>query len=118
MKHCMRTSTVSTLVAMSVLAGAPAAAESFRCGTNLANTGDSRASVHSKCGEPVFKDSFCKPAEPLSVQNAAPGSTVINVMPCENVDEWTYNPGYGQFMTTLRFESGRLVAILYGDRVK
>ena len=32
-------------------------------------------------------------------------------MPCENVDEWIYNPGYGQFMTTLRFVEGRLVAI-------
>ncbi len=39
-------------------------------------------------------------------------------MPCENVDEWIYNPGYGQFMTTLRFVEGRLVAIEYGDRVK
>jgi hypothetical protein len=36
---------------------------------------------------------------------------------CETVDEWTYNPGYGQFMTTLRFESSRLVTISYGDRV-
>jgi hypothetical protein len=34
------------------------------------------------------------------------------------VDEWTFNPGYGQFMTTLRFESGKLVSITYGDRVK
>ena len=44
----------------------------------------------------------------------APGQ----IVPCENVDEWIYNPGYGQFMTTLRFVEGRLVAIEYGDRVK
>jgi hypothetical protein len=36
---------------------------------------------------------------------------------CEAVDEWTYNPGYGQFFTTLRFESGALKSIKYGARV-
>src|SRR5664279_2401091 len=79
-------------------------AQSFRCKGDLVNVGDSRASVTQKCGQPVAKDSFCKPAEPQVVQNQVPGSTVVNVVPCTNVDEWTYNPGYGQFMTTLRFE--------------
>jgi len=34
------------------------------------------------------------------------------------VDDWTYNPGRGQFMTSLQFEAGKLSAIKYGDRVK
>jgi hypothetical protein len=38
-------------------------------------------------------------------------------MPCERVDEWTYNPGSGQFYTTLRFEQGKLISMKYGDRV-
>ena len=92
--------------------------QSFRCKSDLANVGESKASVFQKCGEPVFKDAFCKPSSEVIKPNTASGETVVNVLPCENVDEWTYNPGYGQFMTTLRFEAGKLVSIKYGDRVK
>ncbi len=48
-----------------------------------------------------------------------PGSTAqpsINTA-CYNVDVWTYRPGSGQLMTTLKFESGRLKSIEYGDRI-
>lgn len=93
-------------------------AQSFRCKNDLANVGDSKASVAQKCGEPVYKDAFCKPASEYPVSNQTSAGTVINVLPCETVDEWTFNPGYGQFMTTLRFESSKLVSIKYGDRVK
>ncbi len=90
-----------------------ASAQSLRCKGDLVSVGDSRASVLLKCGEPVVKDAFCKP-----VEAPAPGTSGSPVVvPCESVDEWTYNPGYGQFMTTLHFESGKLVAIKYGDRV-
>jgi hypothetical protein len=105
-------------VAALALVPALAAAQSFRCKSDLVNSGDSRATVLLKCGEPVVKDTFCKPVQPQSFPGAASGSTVVNVVPCESVDEWTYNPGYGQFMTTLRFEGGKLVSIKYGDRVK
>lgn len=96
----------------------PAQAQSMRCKNDLANVGDNKAAVLQKCGAPVAKDSFCKPAEKTSNTTAEPGKAVVNVVPCETVDEWTYNPGRGDFMTTLRFESGRLTAITYGDRVK
>ncbi len=110
---------LSVVVPTALSLGSTAAvAQSFRCKADLVNAGDSRASVYQKCGQPVAKDSFCKPAEAQINQGQAPGSTVINVLPCTNVDEWTYNPGYGQFMTTLRFEEGVLRAIRYGDRVK
>jgi hypothetical protein len=91
-------------------------AQSFRCGNDLASVGDTKPAVQQKCGEPVARDAFCKPVQ----QEAAPGRQDgrVIVTSCENVDEWTYNPGRGQFMTTLRFESGRLKAIQYGDRVK
>lgn len=107
----------ATLAATVLFAGS-ASAQSFRCKNDLVSVGDARAAVLQKCGEPVVKDSFCKPVE--FVTTTAPrtdGTAVVRVQSCENVDEWTYNPGYGQFMTTLRFEHGRLAAISYGDRV-
>ncbi len=101
------------------LIAASAAAEgasTFRCGLDLLSLGESKAAAAQKCGVPVAKDSFCKPgpsgADGTSRRRVAPNSA------CETVDEWTYNQGYGQFMTTLRFESGRLVGISYGDRVR
>jgi hypothetical protein len=94
-----------------------ASAQSFRCKNDLANVEDSKASVLSKCGAPLHQDSFCKKVEPAALPATPASGTVVNVLPCETVDEWTYNPGRGHFMTTLRFESGRLRAILYGDRV-
>ncbi|MGY4827280.1 DUF2845 domain-containing protein [Sphaerotilaceae bacterium SBD11-9] len=89
--------------------------QSMRCSNDLANLGDNKASVLQKCGTPVAKDSFCKPVDRSSVTSEQDRAVVL---PCETVDEWTYNPGRGQFMTTLRFESGKLTAITYGDRVK
>lgn len=90
---------IATVSAMT--AAAPAAAQSLRCGTDLVHVGDNKATVQMKCGEPTAKDSFCKPQTKGGV--------------CETVDEWTYNPGAGQFIRTLRFESGKLVSITYGD---
>ena len=108
------------LICLVALALCPltAAAQSFRCKTDLVSAGASRASVLQKCGEPALKDSFCKPVVNEAVAPGSRGGTVVSVPACENVDEWTYNPGYGQFMTTLRLESGKLVSIKYGDRVK
>ncbi len=80
--------------------------------------GDAKSSVQLKCGPPVLTDSFCKPADGQPPLQRSGGAKVVINAGCEIVDEWTYNPGYGQFMTTLRFESGRLVAIRYGERVK
>ncbi|MBN8506673.1 MAG: DUF2845 domain-containing protein [Burkholderiales bacterium] len=106
------------------LASPPAAAtetRAFRCKQDLVQLGDSPATVRQRCGEPVYRDSFCAearqtpeglppPAMPNEPRRLPPG--------CVAVDEWTYNPGWGQFWTTLRFEGGRLVSIRYGDRVK
>jgi hypothetical protein len=109
---------VLAIAAGSAFSGASAATTSFRCKNDLVNVGDSKASALLKCGEPVVKDSFCKSVDPKTVAAPKGRSAVAVVTPCETVDEWTYNPGYGQFMTTLRFESGKLVSITYGDRVK
>ncbi|WP_366526660.1 DUF2845 domain-containing protein [Aquabacterium sp.] len=71
----------------------------------------------SKCGEPVFKGFFCKKPDSQVSTPSARSTTIINAA-CESVDEWTYNPGVGQFMTTLRFASGVLISIKYGERIK
>lgn len=115
----MRTPSVTLLLlAGSALAALPAQAQSMRCKNDLVNVGDNKAAVIQKCGDPMARDAFCKPVETSVNPATEPGKTVVNVNPCESVDEWTYNPGRGQFMTTLRFESGRLTSISYGDRVK
>ena len=98
-------------------------AESLRCKTKLAQIGDTKADVMSKCGDPIMTDSFCQPiaiaAQPQGVQkgnNNVQNNTVIST--CENIDIWTYNPGSGKFMTHLYFSRGELQSIRYGDRVK
>ncbi len=99
---------------------APAAsAESMRCGGYLVQVGDGKAEILQQCGEPVLRDNFCKalPGAPARPSTATDGNIVI-APPCENVDEWTYNPGAGQFMTTLQFVEGRVRAIRYGNRVR
>ncbi|MEO5880986.1 MAG: DUF2845 domain-containing protein [Caldimonas sp.] len=94
-----------------------APAQTFKCRNDFVNVGDARATVLLKCGEPVVRDAFCRPF-PVQGPRPASGPRPGQIVPCENVDEWVYNPGYGQFMTTLRFVEGRLAAIDYGDRVK
>jgi hypothetical protein len=94
----------------------PASAQSLRCSSAIIGIGEPRSGVLQKCGEPVSRDSFCKPVDPQSVAASAPGTAVV--LPCEKIDEWTYNPGYGQFITTLRLEAGKVTAVSYGDRVK
>ena len=91
------------------------AAQSLRCQGEVVAVGDTRAAVLGKCGQPLLKDSFCRrPETPPDRPLAGPG----RALPCEDVDEWTYNPGYGQFMTTVRIQAGKVSAIVYGERVK
>jgi hypothetical protein len=87
-------------------AGAEAA---LRCGNLLAQEGDSSAAVLQKCGEPSFTQSYCE--EPPTKKEDAPV-----VVPCEAVEEWTYNPAAGQLTPTLKFKRGKLESIRYGQR--
>ena len=114
--------TLLALIVALTLCGA-ASAQSLRCKGDLAQIGNSRGTILQKCGEPVMKDSFCKARQdvittaPVTTQSATAGSTTVTINNCEQVEEWTYNPGYGQFMTMLLFEGGSLTKIRYGDRV-
>jgi Protein of unknown function (DUF2845) len=92
-------------------------AQSLRCKGDFASIGDNKASILQKCGEPMLRDTFCAAPTPPGDKHVRPQDGGRR-HGCVDVDEWTYNPGYGQFLTTLRFESGKLVSIAYGDRVK
>ena len=109
-----------TLVLMAVAVAVPvweASAESLECNRQLVQIGDSKFSVLQKCGEPLFKDSFCAPREPNTV-NKINGDrrVIIDIAQCRQVDEWSYNPGSGRFITTLQFEGGEVRSMKYGDR--
>jgi hypothetical protein len=112
MKFPFALSAAAVLLGLSASAGA----QSLRCSSATIGVGEPRSGVLQKCGEPIARDSFCKPVDPQSVAASAPGTAVV--LPCEKIDEWTYNPGYGQFITTLRLEAGKVTAVTYGDRVK
>lgn len=110
------------LLALCVAAGA-AHAESLRCNGQIAAVGESKLSVLRKCGEPVMRDSYCKPIEtlvPLVPYPGAPyvaGTPVIRSGPaCEIVDEWAYDRGEGNLFATVRFKRGAVDAILYEAR--
>ncbi len=107
-----------TALAVAMLAfGSVAQAQSFRCDAGIVATGDQKPAVLQKCGEPMLTDSFCKtpPASATTNSTTAQPSAVV---PCETVEDWTYNPGSGRFMTTVRFEQGSVVSITRGERVK
>ncbi|MEO8856115.1 MAG: DUF2845 domain-containing protein [Burkholderiaceae bacterium] len=107
------------ILAAALLLPASAGAQSFRCANkDLVSVGDSRTTVLLRCGEPVLKDSFCKAIDPSEVARLRAGAPARRVPACDAVEEWTYNPGYGQFWTTLQFENGSLRSIKYGDWVK
>lgn len=119
---------IFAFLASSFLTGA--SAQSLRCKGDLAQIGNSKGTILQKCGEPVLKDSFCKPTQSTTstapvvtpvvptTGNSTSVTTNVTVNSCQQVEEWTYNPGYGQFMTMLQFEGGSLASIRYGDRVK
>jgi hypothetical protein len=106
----MKTAYLTCAVAAALLTALPASAETMRCGSSyIVRIGDNKSDVLQNCGEPVMRDTFCATTATGSAQPA------INSA-CSNVDEWTYNPGTSQFMTTLRFVEGRLQSIRYGSR--
>jgi len=92
-------------------------AQALGCNGDLAQIGDSKASVLLKCGAPFFTESFCKPADQMLLPATPPGTTTVNIVPCALVDEWTCNPGPGQFLPSMRFGAGVMTGIRYGDRV-
>jgi len=95
----------SSIVVVLMCAASQAQAQSLRCEGKLAVIGDSKPDVLQKCGNPMYQDSYCKPG-----QQVKPGAA------CNMIDAWTYDPGSGQLLTTLKFEGGQVTGIAYGAR--
>jgi hypothetical protein len=96
-----------------MLLPALAAAEGLRCNGDLALPGSTKASVLQSCGEPLLVEQFCKPGLPLVL---ADGTTLL--ARCQLVDQWTRNPGPGQFYALLQFEAGVVTAVRFAGRVR
>jgi len=110
-------------VAAISLAGASAArAESLRCNGESSGPGDSKLSVLRKCGEPMLRDTYCKPIEivvptaPYPVYPNVPYPVPGRVAGCEMVDEWLYDRGPGNLFATVRFQRGVVESIVYEGR--
>lgn len=93
-----------------------ASAESLRCNGEIASTGDSKISVMQKCGEPMLKDSFCKPVMAAVPWSPYPVVLPPHIAPCEMVDEWMYDRGPGNLLATVRFQRGVVDSIRYEGR--
>jgi hypothetical protein len=106
--------------------------DTFRCDNDLITVRrDSRASVVRKCGEPFFTQplglSSCRSYELESIDNivAAQAPYIVQSGPiyqgsatlCLLAVDWYYNPGFGQFLTILRFEGKSLLSIRFGERI-
>ncbi|WP_432730601.1 DUF2845 domain-containing protein [Variovorax sp. W6] len=111
-------------ILMALACAAPAQAQTLNCNRDFAQRGDSKFTILQKCGEPVFKDSFCARPDPNPQVIVPPASstgskTVIvnNNSNCDQSEEWTYRPGSGQFETMLLFQNGELKSIRYGSRI-
>ena len=102
----MRTGTIAIAFAalgMVSIVAAPARADGLRCGSKLVSRGDTRASVHSKCGEPAditHKTLVRRPSYLLR------GHLYYGEEEVVDVENWTYNFGPSKFMRRVRFVDG------------
>lgn len=102
----------------------PAAeAGSFRCGSELAYTGDSPYEVKSKCGEPADVSRHTEQRRvSRRVRRACDtpeGRGYCSVLESREqdvvVERWTYDFGKRRFMMHLTFEEGRLIRMRRGS---
>lgn len=105
------------LIAALLLLPATSQAQTYRCENGVVGSGDSKAEVIQRCGQPQSQDSYCEPFTQATGVDAN-GAPLTTVAQCENVDLGTYNPGTGKFLGTLEFRRGRLSGIVDGDRVR
>ena len=83
----------------------------LRCGTKLANLGDSTSRVSHICGEPEYKQrrSVYRTlgGQVSRASNSAYRETTIEIV----IDEWLYNFGPNRLKQTVIFENGRLESV-------
>ena len=82
----------------------PAAPE---CGGRVISTGDTKADVLIRCGEPFYKTSHL---EELKERFDGVGRRVT-----VTIDEWTYNFGPQRFMRIITFRNGTVIDVKTGN---
>jgi len=107
-------------------------ADGMRCGNSLVSTGDTKAEVLIKCGEPLTRDVIAieentEYAElalkyPMLYKHGLLKNKDGVVVGREStvsqsIEQWTYHLGQGKFLRILYFEGGKLVAVEDGDRM-
>jgi hypothetical protein len=85
--------TVAPLLFALILVTGASADDSFRCGSELVNPGDSTVKVLLRCGQPSYREMLNPGVE---------GS---------RVERWFYNCGSNGFLYVLRFVEGTLETI-------
>lgn len=101
-------------------------AESMRCGTRLVDTGDTKADVLMRCGEPMLKEvlrskstgnQFRSNSDIQNGQNTDRGEVRLYNETTEIIEQWTYNPGWGKFLKFVIFRGGIVDSIKDGPRM-
>jgi hypothetical protein len=85
-------------------------ADSMSCGNRLVSTGDTKAKVLIRCGEPILKEVVGEKSVYRKFFGLWIGSSTVIV------EKWTYDLGYGKFLRILTFEGDKLVKIEKGDK--
>jgi hypothetical protein len=112
----MRSWGLACLAAMVLAGHGPSArAESLRCNGSIAAEGDTRLSVLYKCGQPLLKDAYCAPVYYTQSLQPVPEPFASILVPCQPVEEWVYERGPGNLVATVRFRSGVVQSITYGN---
>jgi hypothetical protein len=83
-------------------------ADSFSCKGGIISTGDRKADVMAKCGEPDFRDSH---QEEITQRLDMATHQRVYI----TVEEWTYNLGPSQFMRIVVLQNGTVTEIRTGN---
>ena len=94
------------LLAATLVATGPAAADSMRCGSKLMTDGDPVAKVEAMCGPPASIERR-EILRSYGYNRGLPVHSSFEV----SVELWTYNFGPHKLMYRLRFEDGLLVDV-------
>ena len=97
------------------LVSASPRAESLRCNGHIAAEGDSRLAVMAVCGQPALKDSYCAPVYAAGSARPVPEPFASALLPCRLTEDWLYDRGPGNLVAVVRFQSGVVQSIRYGQ---
>jgi hypothetical protein len=78
------------------------------CGGRVISTGDTKADVLIRCGEPFYKTSH---QEELKERFDGIGGRRVTV----TIDEWTYNFGPQRFLRIITFRNGTVIDVRTGN---